>query len=45
MGGRLVLINEPMVVEFCKILLNMKYLQLLKTGEISVLINEPEVVE
>lgn len=45
MVGRLILINERMVVEFCKVLLNMKYLQHLKTGAISVLINEPSVVE
>jgi len=45
MGGRPILINEPLVVEFCKVLLRMKYLQQLKTEEISVLINEPAVVE
>ena len=44
-GGRPILINEPLVVEFRKVLLNMKHLQLLKTGEIGVLINEPAVVE
>jgi len=38
-------INEPLVVEFHKILLNMKHLHLFKTVEISVLINESAVVE
>jgi len=44
-GEQLILINDPLVVEFCKVLLNMKHLQLLETGEIGVLINEPAVVE
>jgi hypothetical protein len=45
LDGRPILINELLAVEFCKVLLNMKHLQHLKTGEISVLINEPAVVE
>ena len=45
MGTQPTLINEPLVVEFCKVLLNMKHLQLFETGEIGVLINEPVVVE
>jgi hypothetical protein len=45
MGGRPILINEPLVVEFCKVLLKLKYSQFLKAGEISVLINERAVVE
>lgn len=44
MGGRPILINEPLVVEFCKFLLRMKCLQRFKPGEISVLI-APAVVE
>jgi hypothetical protein len=40
-----ILINEPPVVEFHDVLLNMKHLQLFETSEIGVLINEPVVVE